>query len=111
VSVSVSLDPGLQAQVSPQDTLFVFARALQGPRMPLAIVRKRVADLPATVTLDDSQAMSPAMTLSKFDQVSIGARISKSGQAMPASGDLQGTSSPVSTVDGEVSITIDEVIP
>lgn len=111
VRVRVALAPGLRDKVSPDDTLFIFARAVKGPRMPLAIVRKRAADLPATVTLDDSQAMSPAMSLSKFDEVSIGARISKSGQAMPSSGDLQGTVSPISTDDGDASLTIDEVIP
>jgi len=87
VRVRVSLDPALKDKASPDDTLFIYARAVQGPRMPLAIVRKRVADLPVDVTLDDSMAMSPAMVLSKFGQVTVGARISKSGQAMPASGD------------------------
>ena len=80
--------------------------------MPLAIVRKQVRDLPVTVTLDDSMAMSPAMVLSRFPQVSFGARISKSGQAMPAEGDIQGIKSPVSTREsGEtVNIVIDEKI-
>jgi cytochrome c-type biogenesis protein CcmH len=112
VQVEVSLDPGLASQAAPGDTVFIFARALQGPRMPLAIVRKQVSDLPVTVTLDDSLAMSPAMVLSKFAQVAVGARISKSGQAMPSSGDLQGTLSPVSTSGGAVSkVTISEVVP
>jgi cytochrome c-type biogenesis protein CcmH len=108
VRVRVSLDPALKDKASPDDTLFIYARAVQGPRMPLAIVRKRVADLPIDVTLDDSMAMSPAMVLSKFSQVMVGARISKSGQAMPASGDLQGSVSPVSTDGAEVAITISE---
>jgi cytochrome c-type biogenesis protein CcmH len=111
LQVSVALDPALADKVAPDDTLFIFARAVQGPRMPLAIVRKRAAELPVTVTLDDSQAMSPAMKLSGFPQVAVGARVSKSGQAMPSSGDLEGSVSPVSTTGSEVSITIDQVVP
>jgi cytochrome c-type biogenesis protein CcmH len=101
----------LKDKVSPDDTLFIYARAVQGPRMPLAIVRKRAADLPVTVTLDDSMAMSPAMTLSKFSQVTVGARVSKSGQAMPASGDLQGSVSPVGTDGSEITVNIDQLVP
>jgi len=112
IRVNVSLDPALTAQAAADDTVFVFARAAQGPKMPLAIVRKQVKDLPVTVTLDDSMAMSPAMVLSKFPQVTVGARVSKSGQAMPQSGDLQGTVTPVAT-NGSASIelTIDSAIP
>lgn len=112
ITVTVTLDPALAAQAAPGDTVFIFARALQGPRMPLAIVRKQVRDLPVSVTLDDSQAMSPAMVLSKFDQVQVGARISKSGNAMPQSGDLQGTVAPVATRDGAaIELTIDSTVP
>ncbi len=110
IQVTVSLDPALRDSAAPDDTVFIFARAVNGPRMPLAIVRKQVRDLPVTVTLDDSMAMSSAMVLSRFPQVSIGARISKSGQAMPSAGDLQGMQSPVSTKEttGKVDIVIDE---
>ncbi|MGD8312383.1 MAG: c-type cytochrome biogenesis protein CcmI, partial [Gammaproteobacteria bacterium] len=112
IQVSVTLDPALAAQADPGDTVFIFARAESGPRMPLAIVRKQVVDLPVTVTLDDSLAMSPAMVISKFDRVTVGARISKSGNAMPASGDLQGTVSPVATRDAAaVELTIDSRVP
>ena len=80
--------------------------------MPLAIVRKQVRDLPLSVTLDDSLAMSPAMVLSKFSEVSVGARISSSGNAMPQSGDLQGSKSPVSVgKDSNVEIRIDSQVP
>ena len=112
VEVSVRLDPALSAQASAQDTVFIFARAAQGPRMPLAIVRKRVAELPVTVTLDDSLAMSPAMVLSNFDAVTIGARVSKSGNATPQSGDLQGSVTPVQVQAGaSVEVVINEVMP
>jgi cytochrome c-type biogenesis protein CcmH len=112
IQVSVSLDPQFAAQVKPDDTVFIFARAAQGPRMPLAIVRKQVRDLPLSVSLDDSLAMSPAMVLSKFGEVSVGARISSSGNAMPQSGDLQGSKSPVVVgKDSQVEITIDSRVP
>ena len=112
LQVQVSLDPALAAKTSPGDTVFIFARAAQGPRMPLAIVRKQVKDLPVRVTLDDSMAMSPQMVLSKFDQVTVGARVSKSGNAMPVSGDLQGSRSPVHPATASnIEITINKVLP
>jgi len=112
LSVHVALAPELAAAAAAEDTVFIFARATQGPRMPLAIVRKQVKDLPVTVTLDDSQAMMPAMKLSNFEQVVVGARISKSGNAMPQSGDLQGSMSPVATQTTEkILITINSNVP
>ena len=112
LSVSVTLDPQLAATAAADDTVFIFARATQGPRMPLAIVRKQVKDLPVTVTLDDSMAMMPAMKLSNFEQVDIGARISKSGNAMPESGDLQGIVSPIATQSSEtIQVTINSSVP
>lgn len=90
VRVSVSLDPSLAAQAAPGDSVFVFARAIDGPPMPLAVARARVADLPLEVTLDDSLAMAPQFRLSSAARVAVGARISRSGQAMPASGDIDG---------------------
>ena len=80
--------------------------------MPLAIVRKQVKDLPVTVTLDDSQAMMPAMKLSNFEQVAVGARISKTGNATPQSGDLQGIVTPIGTQTAEeIQITISSKVP
>jgi len=112
LSVRVTLAPELAAAAAAEDTVFIFARATQGPRMPLAIVRKQVKDLPVTVTLDDSQAMMPAMKLSNFEQVLVGARISKSGNAMPQSGDLQGSISPVAPQTTEqVQVTINSNVP
>ncbi|NNG12066.1 MAG: c-type cytochrome biogenesis protein CcmI [Halobacteria archaeon] len=112
ISVSVKLDPQVAAGAAPEDTVFIFARAVSGPRMPLAIVRKQVSELPVTVTLDDSTAMAPSMKLSNFDQVAVGARISKSGTAMPQSGDLQGLVAPVVPGSGQpVELNIDSQIP
>ena len=78
--------------------------------MPLAIVRRRAADLPLSFSLDDSMAMSPAMKLSAFPKVVVTARISKSGSATPQPGDLQGASAPVASSARSVSITIDKVV-
>ena len=112
LNVHVMLDPNLATAAAAEDTVFIFARATQGPRMPLAIVRKQVKDLPVTVTLDDSMAMTPQMVLSKFDQVTLGARVSKSGGAMPVSGDLQGIVSPIATQTTDtVQITIGSKVP
>ena len=112
ISVQVSLDPGLSAQVSQTDTVFVYAQALNGPPMPLAVSRKQVRDLPLNVVLDDSMAMMPAMTLSKFKQVRIAARISKSGNAIPQSGDYQARVAPVDvTTRDPVKLVILDKIP
>ena len=111
VSGVVQLAAGLAAKASPADTVFVFARAAQGPRMPLAILKRKVSDLPLAFTLDDSSAMSPELKLSKFPNVVIGARISRSGDAMPQSGDLVGQVGPVATGEGKLTLTIDAVQP
>jgi cytochrome c-type biogenesis protein CcmH len=112
IRTQVRLAPDLKGRVSPGDTVFIYARAIDGPRMPLAIVRKQVADLPLTLTLDDSLAMTPAMTLSRFPHVSLEARVSKSGNAMAQSGDLKGSIQPVSPGQkAVVRLTIDQVVP
>lgn len=111
VSGEVSLDPALQGRVSPTDTVFVFARAAQGPRMPLAILRKQVSDLPITFKLSDADAMNPQMKISNFPEVVVGARISKSGNAMPQSGDLKGGTSPVKVGAQGLKIVIDSAVP
>ncbi len=103
----VKLAPELVAKVAPGDTVFIFARAADGPRMPLAILRKQGRDLPAEFALDDSMAMSPAAKLSDHPRVVIGARVSKSANATPQPGDLQGLSAPVRVGSDRVSVVID----
>jgi cytochrome c-type biogenesis protein CcmH len=111
VAGTVKLAPALASKASPDDVVFVFARAAQGPKMPLAILRKQVRDLPITFTLDDTMAMAPGMALSNFPDVVVGARVSKSGQAMPQSGDLEGISPPVKVGASGIAIVIEKMIP
>jgi cytochrome c-type biogenesis protein CcmH len=108
--VRVTLAPAIAGRVQPGDTLFVFARAAEGPRLPLAIARLRAADLPAEVTLDDSMAMTPQMRLSAFDRVVVGARVSRSGDATGQAGDLEGLSAPLAPAGGAVTVEIARVL-
>ena len=110
ISVTVSLAAEMTTKVTPGDAVFIYARAASGPPMPLAATRTTVGALPVTVTLDDSQAMMPQMKLSSFPQVVVGARISKSGQAIPQPGDLEGISQPLDVqTTPQIAITIDHV--
>lgn len=105
----VSLAPALVASAQPTDTVFIFARAAEGPRMPLAILKRTVAELPIAFTLDDNMAMSPEMKLSKFPRVIVGARVSRSGNATPQPGDLHGESPPTGTHEKALELVIDTV--
>ena len=111
IKVTVKLSPALAAKAAPDDAVFIFARAALGPRMPLAIVRKQVKELPITVTLDDSMAMVPDMKLSGFPELVVGARISKSGDAVTKSGDLEGYAPPLKAgTTGPVEVVIASVV-
>jgi cytochrome c-type biogenesis protein CcmH len=101
------LAPEFAGKVSPTDTVFIFARAAEGPRAPLAVLRKQARDLPVTFVLDDSMAMSPQMRLSSFARVVVGARVSKSANATPQPGDLHGQSAPVKVGAQGIAVTID----
>ena len=107
---TVSLSPKLKGKAAPDDIVFIFARAAEGPRVPLAVLRKQVRDLPLSFSLDDSMAMAPGMNLSGFARVVVGARISKSGGAAPQPGDLQGASAVVANDAAGVKVVIDRVV-
>jgi cytochrome c-type biogenesis protein CcmH len=107
ISGSVGIPDAVKARVSADDTVFVFARAAEGPVVPLAVLRKRVADLPLKFTLDDSMAMAPGMNLSKFGTVIVGARISKSGNPARQPGDFEGFSKPAKVGSAGIAVVID----
>ncbi|HLX78963.1 MAG TPA: c-type cytochrome biogenesis protein CcmI [Burkholderiales bacterium] len=106
----VSLDPALKKRVSPGDTVFVLARPVDGPKMPLAVVRTTVEKLPYAFTLDDSMAMAPGATISSHQKVVVAARISKSGNALSQKGDIEGTSAPVVPGASDVKIVISRIV-
>lgn len=112
LTVQVQLAPALRDRLKPGAALFVYARAEQGPPMPLAVARLDAAQLPATVTLTDAMAMAPQFRLSLADKVFVGARISASGQASAQAGDLEGDAGvvPVDQAD-PVRIVIDKIHP
>ncbi len=111
ISGTVTLDQTLASKASENDTLFIYARAEVGPKMPLAILQLKVSDLPASFSLNDDMAMMPTMKISSFPKVVVEARVSKSGQAVPTSGDLQGFSAPVNLGQDDISINIDQQVP
>jgi cytochrome c-type biogenesis protein CcmH len=111
VQGTVRLAPALAARAAPTDTVFVFARASEGPRVPLAVLRLQAKDLPAKFVLDDSLAMAPQFRLSAFKSVLVGARVSKSGGATASAGDLEGQPVAVQLGARDVMLTIDRVVP
>lgn len=110
ISGVVRIQADLAKKLAPTDTLFVFARAAQGAPMPVAIVRASAKDLPFQFQLDDSHSLMPSNKLSETDEVIVVARISKSGDAKPQTGDLQGTSTVMKPVGENVEIEINEVV-
>ncbi|MDZ4337522.1 MAG: c-type cytochrome biogenesis protein CcmI, partial [Pseudomonas sp.] len=100
LTVRVALAAELQAKVQPGDAVFIFARAVSGPPMPLAVKRLSVADLPAEVSLSDSDAMMPQLKISGFEQVQLVARISRSGNA--TAGEWIGSSQPLASKTTEL---------
>ena len=87
ISVTVSLSENALANADPTQSVFIYATATTGPPMPLAVSRHTVSELPLTVTLDSTMAMIPTMTLDSFDNVTVGARVSKTGNPIAQSGD------------------------
>ncbi|MYM70294.1 c-type cytochrome biogenesis protein CcmI [Pseudoduganella sp. FT55W] len=106
ISGAVELDPSLRAQVGDNDTVFIVAKAADGPRFPLAVLRKQVRDLPLQFTLDDTMGMMPGVTLSQFDKLIVTARISKTGNAIAAPGDLESTPQPAKPGQARIQLRI-----
>ncbi|MBT4838500.1 MAG: c-type cytochrome biogenesis protein CcmI [Methylococcales bacterium] len=113
IKLSIDIKQSLREKIKPNDTIFVFAKAINGSRIPLAAVKQTVTTFPITVVLNDSTSMSPQFVLSSVDQVSVSARISSSGNAMAQSGDLQGSLQNVEVKNGEQSyqLLIESVVP
>ena len=111
VSGTVALSVAMSSKAQPNDAVFVFARPADGSRMPVAVVRARVADLPLKFTLDDSRSMTGGPKISSLSEVIVGARVSRSGNAIPASGDLQGATEKVKVGASDVALQIDRVVP
>jgi cytochrome c-type biogenesis protein CcmH len=107
----VEISAALAPKVALTDTVFIFARAVEGSRMPLAILRIPAKELPKDFRLDDSMGMASGAKLSATPTVIVEARISKSGNAMPQAGDLSGRSGPVKAGASGVKVTIDQVVP
>jgi cytochrome c-type biogenesis protein CcmH len=109
VAVTVRVAPELLDQVQPDDVLFVFARAVSGPPMPLAVGRFTLAELPSRIVLDDSSAMSPQLRISGFEQVNVQARVAKGGQPTAQPGDLQSAAVAATVGAGDViELVIDQ---
>jgi cytochrome c-type biogenesis protein CcmH len=110
VKGTVRLAPELARQVKPDDILFVFARAAEGPPMPLAVLRAKAGELPLAFNLTDAMAMAQGLTVSAHPRVVVTARVAKSGSAKPAPGDLEGKSPPVANDASGVAVLIDSVV-
>jgi cytochrome c-type biogenesis protein CcmH len=107
---TVALAAKIKTQAAPDDTVFIFARAVEGPPMPLAVQRVKVRELPVSFSLDDSMAMAPGMSLSAHPRVVVVARVSRSGSPAAQPGDLQGASAPVANDASGVAVVIDSVV-
>lgn len=103
----VTLAGKLPRRPAASETVFIYARAAEGPRIPLAVVKRRVGELPLSFVLDDSLAMRPDHRLSDASRVIVEARISQTGQATPSEGDLFGSSGPVRPGARDLAIVID----
>jgi cytochrome c-type biogenesis protein CcmH len=109
VKIFVSINEELKSQLKEGDAVFVMAKAVTGPVMPLAALRIMAKDLPMEVVLNDSQGMVPGLALSKFEEVQVIARVAKGGQPMASSGDFQGIVNPVIVKSSDtVKLMIDQ---
>ena len=110
LSGKLILDSAVAKSVAPNDTVFIFARAASGPKMPLAIVRLTVKDLPTAFELTEAMAMSPGMSISKYPDLIVGARVSKSGNAIPQAGDWESEMVPVKLGATGISLVISRLV-
>ena len=106
----VEIDPKLAKSIGPGDTVFIFARDPDGPRMPLAAMKLVAADLPREFVLSDEMAMNPSATISKAGKVVVEVRVSKTGDVKPQAGDLAGASAPVAPGTRNLRVTVDRVL-
>lgn len=111
ISGRASIADALRGRVQPSDTVFILARPEEGSRMPLAILRMQVSDLPRDFVLDDSSAMSPDATLSRASKVRVEIRVSKSGTAAARAGDLGGALSGIGVHADGLTLVADTVVP
>ena len=109
VSGTLQVLPSFNSKISGEDTVFIYARAIDGPRMPVAILKIKASQLPYNFVLDDKLAMSPEMSISKFKSVTLIARVSKSGEATPKAGDLFGELNQVAIGSKNLKLIIDKV--
>ena len=110
VSGTVSIAPSLLDRALPQDTVFVLAKAAATGRMPVAVLRLQVKDLPAQFVLDDSLAMSQDRPISRFNDLTIEVRVTRTGQAAPQRGDLGGVVADVKLGQAGVVLQADKVV-
>ncbi len=113
IKISVDVKPGLADDLPADTAVFIYAKAASGPPMPLAVVRQSLSELPITVNLTDAQAMMEAMKISAFDEVVVGARISKTGDPIAQSGDFFSESATIKHKEqtGGIALTISGVVP
>ena len=111
VTGQVNLSASLKSKASPNDVVFIYATPANGDRMPLAIFKTTVSQLPFNFTLDDSTAMAPDRKLSAAGEVMVKVRVTKSGNAMPQSGDLSGSLGPVKVGAKGLKLEIKDQIP
>jgi cytochrome c-type biogenesis protein CcmH len=112
VAIEVTIDPSLLSQIDENDVLFIFAREVSGPPMPLAAIKRQARELPVSVVLDDSSLLRPDTSLSQFTQLKLAARVSRSGQPISKSGDLQSEVKVIDLASDEVVLLhIDQQVP
>ena len=111
IKLVVDISAELKARVSPDTAVFIYAKAMQGPPMPLAVRKMQLGDLPVSLTLSDDDAMMPTMKLSSFDQVIVGARVSSSGNPVAQSGDFYTEREAIDSKNppAQISLVIDQV--